>query len=859
MAYSAAVEQWRPLVAKYFPENLVDKALFVINGESGGNAGAVGDGGAARGLFQIQDSRNFASRPNAAYLDNPENNIKYAAQVLGAAQGKWTDWGEGSSYNGQPFGALGNNPYPGDSGPLGGRASTGAGITGSGGNTYGIYDNLSNNSSSWGFGDIGSIIRNALGGSGTGGTGRSVGGTWGTPGDANPGLSGRAPGATAGESTIDRIMREYGLTRDQALQMIGIDGTGASGTDHFGQEPYGNERDFGESVFRDRRDFGYNAQQDILDRELIDAENAAKAAQQKFDNAMAVGDFQAAQQAAADKNHWEQVAATQAQDRNNLTNQGQQLDYNLGLGNIAADRYGTDAQIGIANMQNQTEAALGQQRNQTGQFDAETARLNSERDYILGMANATTDAERVALDDKRRQDEVAIANMTQNVNFTLGQQNNQLGAYNADTDRMRSMQNYYASMANATNDAARVGIEDNTRLDRNSQFNAEQTNQFTLGQQGNQTNQFGAETDRANRMGTLALENNKFIADMSSNPRDMFALYAMQRGVAPDWGTIMSGGTPATGSALAPASVMNAYTPTTNAPTFNATAAQSTAQQNHGGSYGAQNNQFLQNWQGANTATSALPQFNAQFQGAQAQSSSGYDSSKNPFIGQQASYQPSTSAPSFNYTPQNAQTPTWTGPAAQSGFLPMNNNPVSKPTQRLVDNNPGGLQGGVPLAGMRDGLNMSTVGGGDITGADFTLPSYYDEGMSQPINPGDVVKGGSQVYSWYGPVNKGPHPIDPNEVYNGRPAGPVPVPQLNAGGMTSAPQFVSGDDPNAPDGLGLNAELNEPQVAPNGQYLGTKVTPLNPARRPMGNAWGNDTLRMAAGFGIRPSTMFSKR
>ena len=108
-------------MAKYFPPELVDKALWVIQHESGGNPGAVGDGGAARGLFQIQDKRNFASRPDAAYLDNPENNIKYAAQVLGAAKGKWSDWGEGSTYQGKKFGALGNHPYPG--GAVNGRAS----------------------------------------------------------------------------------------------------------------------------------------------------------------------------------------------------------------------------------------------------------------------------------------------------------------------------------------------------------------------------------------------------------------------------------------------------------------------------------------------------------------------------------------------------------------------------------------------------------------------------------------------------------------------------------------------------------------------------------------------------------------
>lgn len=128
MTFPAQVERWRPTVAKYFPADLVDKALWVIQWESGGNPGAVGDGGAARGLFQIQDSRNFASRPDAAYLDNPENNIRYAAQQLGAASGRWSDWGEGTTYNGQVFGALGNHPFQGAAGTQGGSMVAGVEI-----------------------------------------------------------------------------------------------------------------------------------------------------------------------------------------------------------------------------------------------------------------------------------------------------------------------------------------------------------------------------------------------------------------------------------------------------------------------------------------------------------------------------------------------------------------------------------------------------------------------------------------------------------------------------------------------------------------------------------------------------------
>lgn len=130
MAYSPEVERWRPLVEKYFPPELVDKALYVIQGESGGNAGIRGDGGVAIGLFQIHDGTSINGRPTAEQLADPEFNIRYAAQSLGAANGSWGAWGEGTSYNGKPFGALGNNPYPGDAGGGSAGGAMGAQPTG---------------------------------------------------------------------------------------------------------------------------------------------------------------------------------------------------------------------------------------------------------------------------------------------------------------------------------------------------------------------------------------------------------------------------------------------------------------------------------------------------------------------------------------------------------------------------------------------------------------------------------------------------------------------------------------------------------------------------------------------------------
>lgn len=119
-AYPPAVEQWRGLVSKYFPSQLVDKALWVIQHESGGRPKAFGGG--ATGLFQIQA---LPGRPDPKTFEDPETNIRYAAQSLGAAHGHWSDWGEGTAgrapYDAETnptgrFGALGDHPYPGDAG-----------------------------------------------------------------------------------------------------------------------------------------------------------------------------------------------------------------------------------------------------------------------------------------------------------------------------------------------------------------------------------------------------------------------------------------------------------------------------------------------------------------------------------------------------------------------------------------------------------------------------------------------------------------------------------------------------------------------------------------------------------------------
>jgi hypothetical protein len=93
--------------------------MHVINWESGGDPSAVGDGGIAIGLAQSHYLPRGAS---------PRDQIADAWRLVSANPDQWTDWGEGSTYQGKPFGALGNMPY--DGGFAGGAVRSGYATSG---------------------------------------------------------------------------------------------------------------------------------------------------------------------------------------------------------------------------------------------------------------------------------------------------------------------------------------------------------------------------------------------------------------------------------------------------------------------------------------------------------------------------------------------------------------------------------------------------------------------------------------------------------------------------------------------------------------------------------------------------------
>lgn len=86
---TAGVEQWRTLVAAYFPADQVDRALRVMACESGGDPNAYNPSGAT-GLMQILASwaDNFGYQP--ADLYDPDINLHIASLLW--ADGGWSHW-----------------------------------------------------------------------------------------------------------------------------------------------------------------------------------------------------------------------------------------------------------------------------------------------------------------------------------------------------------------------------------------------------------------------------------------------------------------------------------------------------------------------------------------------------------------------------------------------------------------------------------------------------------------------------------------------------------------------------------------------------------------------------------------------
>ena len=99
---SMGVEQWRPLIAKYFPANQVDNALRIMAAESGGvptrdNRGLNRDGSVGYGLMQINSIHADMVNGDLESLRNPDVNVRVAASIYGGRG--WCAWSTAPSLN----------------------------------------------------------------------------------------------------------------------------------------------------------------------------------------------------------------------------------------------------------------------------------------------------------------------------------------------------------------------------------------------------------------------------------------------------------------------------------------------------------------------------------------------------------------------------------------------------------------------------------------------------------------------------------------------------------------------------------------------------------------------------------------
>jgi len=320
----------------------------------------------------------------------------------------------------------------------------------------------------------------------------------------------------------------------------------------------------------------------------------------------------------------------------------------------------------------------------------------------------------------------------------------------ADSARFAAKTRLQEGLANAHNDAQRNQIMLVHEKEVAAIAKMEDDTKRAIAGRESQIQAFGAETTRAAQMGDLALKNNQFLMDSATNPRSLFGLYFMQRGLTPDWETVKAGGQVGQGEGLKVYDPMKAYKPGVMMPTDFGI--------NAGGAYG-----------GVGSAAG----------GASLES--------NPYMG-------------MGLVPeQGGGGGSGTGSGSGSGFsgggfTEPNFSSVASgaPPQIQQDINKAGLQGGVPLAGLKPGMNLSTVGG-DTLGSDFTRPAYYDEAKTQAVGKGDSLSSGMQVW------------IDNT------------MPKMAQGGYTTESQFMTGDstNPNNPSAGGAKPEIiNNPTNAP---------------------------------------------
>lgn len=333
-------------------------------------------------------------------------------------------------------------------------------------------------------------------------------------------------------------------------------------------------------------------------------------------------------------------------------------------------------------------------------------KAQSERDWALAQGNFELAQQKQA--DANYWEGISAGFEQQRINLeNQGQQlTYAVGMANVEARKQEAANQLQIGMANATNDAERNAVQDRWNQQQALIAKMEDETRRLLGGQENYIAQFGAETDRAARMGDLAQRKNEFIHKMATNARSLPELFMMQRGMAPDWDTLAAGGAVATGDALAPTDPLTAYQPTLAALT---------------------------------ASELKLPSSNLPIvSGSVAQGAGG-----NPYINGGSAVGGGSAGG---------------GAAPAASFLPYQTGATySAPSTGKtinIDTNAGqqytGANNGIPVADLKPGMNLRTLSGDRTWSADY-LPAYYDEGKTMPVNVGDQVANGAKLWIDYNP------------------------------------------------------------------------------------------------------------
>lgn len=328
--------------------------------------------------------------------------------------------------------------------------------------------------------------------------------------------------------------------------------------------------------------------------------------------------------------------------------------------------------------------------------------------------------------------------------------------------RQNSENNLRIGLANARNEEQRNAVLKAWNEDQAAIARMEDETRRNIAEKQLGIDRYQSETARFGEYSNAQQKQNELIAELARSPRDLFGAFFLQRGITPDFDAIAQGNAQV-GSPLTASSAMDAFVP----------------------QYGLPDDVSIGNSESGNVGAATR----------------GLQLDPNNFIeggtglGNDGGFTYTPGAYSnmadFGYTPISAPTVSGGSGMPSGGFINAAA-PGSAMQTPQVDVNPAGKYGGVPVAALKPGMNLATVGGPDITGSHFDFPVYRDQAKTQAIGPDELIQGGTQVWVDYPGGGGQQIPFDAGDGNSG--GGQLGfIKQANRGGMVRDPMAILGD------------------------------------------------------------------